>query len=80
MSLVRVKRNPEAALDPLHPSTHQAGKDRHHHFLIDLHQVFWESVDASSDLPRHRDGISARKEAHAHSETVGMRPLIRNVG
>lgn len=80
MSLVRVKRNPAAVLDPLHPPTHQAGKDRHHHFLIDLHQVFRESVDASSDLPRHRDGISVGGEAHTHSETVGMWPLNRNVG
>lgn len=44
----------------LHPPTHQAGEDCHHHFGLDLHEVFWESVDTGSDLPRHRDGISGK--------------------
>lgn len=73
-SLVRARGNPVAVLDPLHPPAHQAGKDRHHHFLIDLHQIFRESVDASADLPRHRDGIPVGKEAHTPTHKL----LARN--
>lgn len=41
----------------LHASTHQAGEDGHHHFGVDLHQVFRQGVDLRPDLPRHGDGI-----------------------
>lgn len=57
---------PASLLDSLHPPTHQAGKDCHHHFGLDLHEVFWESVDTGSDLPRHRDGVS-RKDREVDS-------------
>lgn len=64
--------DPVAVLDPLHPPTHQAGEHSHHHFLIDLHQVFGESVDASSDLPRHGDGVSVGSKARTHLESAGI--------
>lgn len=74
MSQVTVKRDSTSVLDPLHPPTHQAGEDRHHHFLIDLHQVFRKSVDASADLPGHGDGISVGRKARTHSESVPYGP------
>lgn len=43
--------------DLLHPPTHQAGKDCHHHFGLDFHEVLGESVDTRPDLPRHRDCV-----------------------
>lgn len=40
-------------LGPFHASSHQAGEDGHHHFLVNLHQVLGQGVDFGSDLPRH---------------------------
>lgn len=54
---ISVTMIPASLLGPLHPPTHQAGKDRHHHLGLHLHKVFWEGIDACSDLPRHRDCV-----------------------
>lgn len=66
MSLVSVTMIPASLLGSLHPPTHQAGKDGHHHFGFDLHEVFGESIDACANLPRHGDGVS-RKDREAYS-------------
>lgn len=56
-SLMSVTMVPASLLGSLHPPTHQAGKDCHHHFWFDLHKVLWESVDACANLSCHGDGI-----------------------
>ena len=34
---------------------HEAGKDGHHHLRIDLHDIFRQCVDSSTDLSCHRN-------------------------
>lgn len=54
-----------APLRPLHAPPHQTGEDGHHHFGVDLHQILGQSVNFSSNLPRHGDGIPAFSKSHA---------------
>lgn len=71
--------------DLLHPPTHQAGKDCHHHFGLDFHEVLGESVDTRPDLPRHRDcvpgdqvqphqAVSAGRKVNVVLSVVANRP------
>lgn len=67
---------PASLLGSLHPPTHQAGKDCHHHFWFDLHKVFWESVDTCANLSGHGDGIS--REDRVVIDSVHKKALMKN--
>lgn len=38
-------------------SSHETGKNSHHHFVIDFHQIFRKSVNPSTNLTSHGNGI-----------------------
>lgn len=38
-------------------SSHQTSKNGHHHFVIDFHQIFRKSINPSTNLTSHGDGI-----------------------
>lgn len=63
------------SLSPLHASAHETGKDGHDHFLVDLYQVFRQSVHLGSDLPRHGDGIPGIRSQHHNSGPFKQRQV-----
>lgn len=67
---------PASVSDLLHSPTHQAGKHRHHHFGLDFHQVFGESVDTRPDLPRHRNCVPGDEVDHIRQLVQAERSVL----